>query len=94
MFDSMFFVDYTLTPKLTEVGTVDSYDIVVKTKITWDNEEALYYLTRSPNIQAITPVDIAQWGVATSESNGVFALNGGNIGKTLTLKFNYKIFGI
>ena len=94
MFDSMFFVDFTLTPKLTEVGTVDSYDIVVKTKITWDNEEALYYLTRSPNIQAITPVDIAQWGVATSESNGVFALNGGNVGKTLTLKFNYKIFGI
>ena len=89
--DSMFFASYKLSPQINATGTVDSYDFNVSVVIDWDNEEALYYLTRSPYIMALTPADVGQWGWATSESNGVFALQGGNIGKTLNLKFNYKI---
>lgn len=89
--DSMYFVNFKMTPQINSTGTVDSFDFNVSVVIDWDNEEALYYLTRSPYIMALTPADVGQWGWATSESNGVFALQGGNIGKTLNLKFNYKI---
>lgn len=87
-FDSMYFADYTLTPKLSVTGELESLDVVVKKVITEDNEDALFYLTRSPHILALTPFDVAQWGMAKSESNGVFATRGGNVGKTLTLKFS------
>ena len=87
-FDSMYFADYTLTPKLSVTGELESLDVVVKKVITEDNEDALFYLTRSPHILALTPFDVAQWGKAKSESNGVFATRGGNVGKTLTLKFS------
>ena len=89
--DSMHFVNFKMTPQLNSTGTVDSYDFNVSVVVDWDNEEALYYLTRSPHIMALTPADVGQYGWATSESNGVFALQGGNIGKTLNLNFNYKI---
>ena len=89
--DSMYFVNFKMAPQINSTGTVDSFDFNVSVVIDWDNEEALYYLTRSPYIMALTPSDVGQWGWATSESNGVFALQGGNIGKTLNLKFNYKI---
>lgn len=87
-FDSMYFADYTLTPKLSVTGELESLDVVVKKVITEDNEDALFYLTRSPHILALTPFDVVQWGKAKSESNGVFATRGGNVGKTLTLKFS------
>lgn len=87
-FDSMYFADYTLTPQLSVTGELESLDVVVKKVITEDNEDALFYLTRSPHILALTPFDVAQWGKAKSESNGVFATRGGNVGKTLTLKFS------
>lgn len=87
-FDSMYFADYTLTPQLSVTGELESLDVVVKKVITEDNEDALFYLTRSPHILALTPFDVAQWGNAKSESNGVFATRGGNVGKTLTLKFS------
>ena len=87
-FDSMYFADYTLTPQLSVTGELESLDVVVKKVITEDNEDALFYLTRSPHILALTPFDVAQWGKAASESNGVFATRGGNVGKTLTLKFS------
>lgn len=87
-FDSMYFADYTLTPQLSVTGELESLDVVVKKVITEDNEDALFYLTRSPHIFALTPFDVAQWGKAKSESNGVFATRGGNVGKTLTLKFS------
>lgn len=87
-FDSMYFADYTLTPQLSVTGELEGLDVVVKKVITEDNEDALFYLTRSPHIFALTPFDVAQWGEAKSESNGVFATRGGNVGKTLTLKFS------
>lgn len=87
-FDSMYFADYTLTPRLSVTGELESLDVVVKKVITEDNEDALFYLTRSPHIFALTPFDVVQWGKAKSESNGVFATRGGNVGKTLTLKFS------
>lgn len=87
-FDSMYFADYTLTPRLSVTGELESLDVIVKKVITEDNEDALFYLTRSPHILALTPFDVAQWGKAKSESNGVFATRGGNVGKTLTLKFS------
>lgn len=87
-FDSMYFADYTLTPKLSVTGELESLDVVVKKVITEDNEDALFYLTRSPHILALTPFDVVQWGKAKLESNGVFATRGGNVGKTLTLKFS------
>lgn len=87
-FDSMYFADYTLTPQLSVTGELESLDVVVKKVITEDNEDALFYLTRSPHIFALTPFDVVQWGKAKSESNGVFATRGGNVGKTLTLKFS------
>nr|UWH95447.1 MAG: hypothetical protein [Bacteriophage sp.] len=87
-FDSMYFADYTLTPQLSVTGELESLDVVVKKVITEDNEDALFYLTRSPHILALTPFDVVQWGEAKSESNGVFATRGGNVGKTLTLKFS------
>lgn len=87
-FDSMYFADYTLTPQLSVTGELESLDVVVKKVITEDNEDALFYLTRSPHILALTPFDVVQWGKAKSESNGVFATRGGNVGKTLTLKFS------
>lgn len=87
-FDSMYFADYTLTPQLSVTGELESLDVVVKKVITEDNEDALFYLTRSPHILALTPFDVAQWGRAKSESNGVFVTRGGNVGKTLTLKFS------
>lgn len=87
-FDSMYFADYTLTPQLSVTGELESLDVVVKKVITEDNEDALFYLTRSPHVLALTPFDVAQWGKAKSESNGVFATRGGNVGKTLTLKFS------
>lgn len=90
-FDSMYFVDYTMTPQIGSTGVVDSLDITVKRVVDWDNEEALFYLTRSTHIFALTPYDIGQWGIASIEGNNVFALKGGNIGKTLTLKFNVKL---
>lgn len=71
-FDSMYFADYTLTPQLSVTGELESLDVVVKKVITEDNEDALFYLTRSPHILALTPFDVAQWGKAKSESNGVF----------------------
>lgn len=87
-FDSMYFADYTLTPQLSVTGELESLDVIVKKVITEDNEDALFYLTRSPHILALTPFDVVQWGKAKSESNGVFATRGGNVGKTLTLKFS------
>lgn len=90
-FDSMYFVDYTMTPQIGSTGVVDSLDITVKRVVDWDNEEALFYLTRSTHIFALTPYDTGQWGIASIEGNNVFALKGGNIGKTLTLKFNVKL---
>ena len=90
-FDSMYFVDYTMTPQIGSTGVVDSLDIAVKRVVDWDNEEALFYLTRSTHIFALTPYDVGQWGIASIEGNNVFALKGGNIGKTLTLKFNVKL---
>lgn len=87
-FDSMYFADYTLTPQLSVTGELESLDVVVKKVITEDNEDALFYLTRSPHILALTPFDVVQWGKAKSESRGVFATRGGNVGKTLTLKFS------
>lgn len=87
-FDSMYFADYTLTPQLSVTGELESLDVVVKKVITEDNEDALFYLTRSPHILALTPFDVVQWGKAKSESKGVFATRGGNVGKTLTLKFS------
>lgn len=90
-FDSMYFVDYTMTPQIGSTGVVDSLDITVKRVVDWDNEEALFYLTRSTHIFALTPYDVGQWGIASIEGNNVFALKGGNIGKTLTLKFNVKL---
>ena len=69
----MYFADYTLTPQLSVTGELESLDVVVKKVITEDNEDALFYLTRSPHILALTPFDVVQWGKAKSESKGVFA---------------------
>lgn len=93
--DSMYFYRYRIQPvyQLNDTGgnRVLSYDVTVYTTVTEDNQNALYWLTRSQSIGGVFPIDTTQWALVTISNPNGYNLRGGALGMEVSFKCKFQI---
>lgn len=93
--DSMYFYKYRIQPayQLNATGgnRVLSYDVTVYTTVTEDNQNALYWLTRSQSIGGVFPIDTTQWALVTISNPNAYNLRGGALGMEVSFKCKFQI---
>lgn len=93
--DSMYFYKYRIQPvyQLNATGgnRVLSYDVTVYTTVTEDNQNALYWMTRSQSIGGVFPIDTTQWALVTISNPNAYNLRGGALGMEVSFKCKFQI---
>ena len=95
LYDSMYFDQYRIQPTygINSSGgnRVTSYEVTVGTVVTEDNERCLYWLSRSPDVQGVFPIDTNQWARVTIMNPNAFNAQGGALGRTVNYKCKFEI---
>ena len=95
LYDSMHFYQYRIQPTYVINSSggnrVTSYDVTVSVVVTEDNERCLYWLSRSPDVQGVFPIDTNQWARVTIMNPNAFNAQGGALGRTVNYKCKFEI---
>lgn len=95
LYDSMYFDKYRIQPTYTINSSggnrVTSYEVTVGAVVTEDNERCLYWLSRSPDVQGVFPIDTNQWARVTIMNPNAFNAQGGALGRTVNYKCKFEI---
>lgn len=95
LYDTMNFVSFKVQPTY-QIGNsggnrILSYEVTLNTVVNYDNEKALYWLSRSADVQGVFPIDTNQWARVTIENPNAFNTQGGALGRTVSYKCKFEI---
>lgn len=95
LYDSMYFLQYRVQPtyqtNYSGGNRVTSYNVTVSVVVTGDNEKALYWLSRSADVQGVFPIATNQWAKVTITNPTAFNSQGGALGRTVSYTCKFEI---
>lgn len=94
-YDTMYFDQYRIVPtylvNFTGGNRVLSYDVTINVVVTDDNQNALYWLSRSGDIAGVFPLATNQWARVTIQNPNALNIQGGATGRVAAFKCKFEI---
>lgn len=94
-YDTMYFDQYRIVPtylvNFSGGNRVLSYDITINVVVTDDNQNALYWLSRSGEVAGIFPLATNQWARVTIQNPNALNIQGGATGRVAAFKCKFEI---
>lgn len=94
-YDTMYFDQYRIVPtylvNFSGGNRVLSYDVTVSVVVTDDNQNALYWLSRSGEVAGVFPLDTYQWARVTIQNPNALNIQGGTTGRVAAFKCKFEI---
>lgn len=94
-YDTMYFDKYRIVPtylvNFSGGNRVLSYDVTLSVVVTDDNQNALYWLSRSGEVAGIFPLATNQWARVTIQNPNALNIQGGATGRVAAFKCKFEI---
>lgn len=94
-YDTMYFDQYRIVPtylvNFSGGNRVLSYDVTVSVVVTGDNQNALYWLSRSGEVAGVFPLATNQWARVTIQNPNALNMQGGATGRVAAFKCKFEI---
>lgn len=94
-YDTMYFDQYRIVPtylvNFSGGNRVMSYDVTINVVVTDDNQNALYWLSRSGEVAGIFPLATNQWARVTIQNPNALNIQGGATGRVAAFKCKFEI---
>lgn len=94
-YDTMYFDQYRIVPtylvNFSGGNRVLSYDVTINAVVTDDNQNALYWLSRSGEVAGIFPLATNQWARVTIQNPNALNIQGGATGRVAAFKCKFEI---
>lgn len=94
-YDTMYFDQYRIVPtylsNFSGGNRVLSYDVTISVVITDDNQNALYWLSRSGDVAGVFPLATNQWARVTIQNPNALNIQGGATGRVAAFKCKFEI---
>ena len=94
-YDTMYFDHYRIVPtylvNFSGGNRVLSYDVTISVVVTDDNQNALYWLSRSGEVAGIFPLATNQWARVTIQNPNALNIQGGAAGRVAAFKCKFEI---
>lgn len=94
-YDTMYFGQYRIVPtylvNFSGGNRVLSYDVTVNVVVTDDNQNALYWLSRSGDVAGVFPLATNQWARVTIQNPNALNIQGGATGRVAAFKCKFEI---
>lgn len=94
-YDTMYFDQYRIVPtylvNFSGGNRVLSYDVTINVVVTDDNQNALYWLSRSGDVAGIFPLATNQWARVTIQNPNALNIQGGATGRVAAFKCKFEI---
>lgn len=94
-YDTMYFDKYRIVPtylvNFSGGNRVLSYDVTINVVVTDDNQNALYWLSRSGEVAGIFPLATNQWARVTIQNPNALNIQGGATGRVAAFKCKFEI---
>ena len=94
-YDTMYFNQYRIVPtylvNFTGGNRVLSYDVTINVVVTDDNQNALYWLSRSGEVAGVFPLATNQWARVTIQNPNALNIQGGATGRVAAFKCKFEI---
>lgn len=94
-YDTMYFDKYRIVPtylvNFSGGNRVLSYDVTISVVVTDDNQNALYWLSRSGEVAGVFPLATNQWARVTIQNPNALNIQGGTTGRVAAFKCKFEI---
>lgn len=94
-YDTMYFDQYRIVPtylvNFSGGNRVLSYDVTISVAVTDDNQNALYWLSRSGEVAGVFPLATNQWARVTIQNPNALNIQGGAAGRVAAFKCKFEI---
>lgn len=94
-YDTMYFDKYRIVPtyliNFSGGNRVLSYDVTINVVVTDDNQNALYWLSRSGEVAGVFPLATNQWARVTIQNPNALNIQGGVTGRVAAFKCKFEI---
>ena len=94
-YDTMYFDQYRIVPtylvNFSGGNRVLSYDVTISVVVTDDNQNALYWLSRSGEVAGVFPLATNQWARVTIQNPNALNIQGGATGRVVAFKCKFEI---
>lgn len=94
-YDTMYFDQYRIVPtylvNFSGGNRVLSYDVTINAVVTDDNQNALYWLSRSGEVAGVFPLATNQWARVTIQNPNALNIQGGATGRVAAFKCKFEI---
>lgn len=94
-YDTMYFDQYRIVPtysvNFSGGNRVLSYDVTINVVVTGDNQNALYWLSRSGEVAGVFPLATSQWARVTIQNPNALNIQGGATGRVAAFKCKFEI---
>ena len=94
-YDTMYFDQYRIVPtylvNFSGGNRVLSYDVTINVVVTDDNQNALYWLSRSGEVAGVFPLATNQWARVTIQNPNALNIQGGATGRAAAFKCKFEI---
>lgn len=94
-YDTMYFDQYRIVPtylaNFSGGNRVSSYDVTINVIVTGDNQNALYWLSRSGEVAGVFPLATNQWARVTIQNPNALNIQGGATGRVAAFKCKFEI---
>lgn len=94
-YDTMYFDQYRIVPtylvNFSGGNRVLSYDVTINVVVTDDNQNALYWLSRSGEVAGVFPLATKQWARVTIQNPNALNIQGGATGRVVAFKCKFEI---
>lgn len=94
-YDTMYFDQYRIVPtylvNFSGGNRVLSYDVTISVVVTNDNQNALYWLSRSGEVAGVFPLATNQWARVTIQNPNALNIQGGAAGRVAAFKCKFEI---
>ena len=94
-YDTMYFDQYRIVPtylvNFSGGNRVLSYDVTINVVVTDDNQNALYWLSRSGEVAGVFPLATSQWARVTIQNPNALNVQGGATGRVAAFKCKFEI---
>lgn len=94
-YDTMYFDQYRIVPtyqvNFSGGNRVLSYDVTLSVVVTDNNQNALYWLSRSGEVAGVFPLATNQWARVTIQNPNALNIQGGATGRVAAFKCKFEI---
>lgn len=94
-YDTMYFDQYRIVPtylvNFSGGNRVVSYDVTINVVVTDDNQNALYWLSRSGEVAGVFPLATNQWARVTIQNPNALNIQGGATGRVAAFKCKFEL---